>query len=98
MPAHWGMVNLDWGHYAIGRATLCRVDAFPDHRFNSIPTTRKRGSRATHKQRRQILSMSRLETAMNRLDAAMARLDAAVNDGTQRSDRERTSMEQELSA
>jgi len=35
---------------------------------------------------------------MNRLDAAMARLDAAVNDGTQRSDRERTAMEQELSA
>jgi len=42
--------------------------------------------------------MSRLDTAMNRLDAAMARLDAAVNDGTQRSDRDRVSMEQELSA
>ena len=35
---------------------------------------------------------------MNRLDAAMARLDAAVNDSAQRSDRERVSMEQELSA
>ena len=35
---------------------------------------------------------------MNRLDAAMARLDAAVNDGAQRSDSERRSMEQELSA
>jgi hypothetical protein len=52
----------------------------------------------TQKQRRQILSMSRLETAMNRLDAAMARLDAAVNNGAQRSDRDRNTMEQELSA
>jgi hypothetical protein len=52
----------------------------------------------TRKQRRQILSMSRLETAMNRLDAAMARLDAAVNHGAQRSDRDRNTMEQELSA
>jgi hypothetical protein len=42
--------------------------------------------------------MSRLETAMSRLDTAMARLDAAVGDSSQRGDRERVSMEHELSA
>jgi hypothetical protein len=42
--------------------------------------------------------MSRLETAMNRLDTAMARLDAAVNQSSERGDRDRDSMEQELAA
>jgi hypothetical protein len=45
-----------------------------------------------------ILSMSRLETAMNRLDAAMARLDAAVSENYARGERERETMEHELSA
>jgi hypothetical protein len=45
-----------------------------------------------------ILSMSRLETAMIRLDAAMARLDAAVNQSSERGDRDRDSLEQELAA
>ena len=42
--------------------------------------------------------MSRLETAMNRLDAAMARLDAAVNQSAERGDRDRDSMDHELTA
>ena len=42
--------------------------------------------------------MSRLETAMNRLDAAMARLDAAVSHSSERGDRGRESLEQELTA
>src|SRR6185503_7806796 len=94
MPAHRGTVNLKWGR----SCNLCRVDAFRDHRFNSRPTTRNAGRWTTHWQRQQSFQMSRLETAMNRLDAAMARLDAAVNDGGQRSDRERNAMERELAA
>jgi FtsZ-binding cell division protein ZapB len=42
--------------------------------------------------------MSRLETAMNRLDAAMARLDTAVSENSARGDRERETMDHELSA
>ena len=76
---------------------LCRVDAFRDHRFNSMPTTRNVVA-GDPEAKAAIPLMSRLETAMNRLDAAMARLDAAVADGTRRGDRERQTMEQELSA